>query len=259
MTDQVAQPTLHKMLFIEHTRLNSLRASCERNLISMHKLPLQEAADAAREAELRADYLQASIFWHMAADTYPESQQYYRKPLLIKALLAENLYRIFHELCKLIDGNLTFGKRMGDCVYIHSSYQRYLPTVDLQCALSRLDEATRGAYQGNVIKWDRRSGCFTFIWSPDFLTADEPVVQEWWSVPKNKAQAVRFGQSGANPLIYHHKFLFVRHDFELFDIAASIKRSLAWKQVPLERDAYRKIGRRDYWQSEVVPFIKPLL
>jgi hypothetical protein len=96
----------------------------------------------------------------------------------------------------------------------------------------------------NVLKYDKKSGAFSFMWSPDFATADEPCILESCMVVGSKVATRSFNYD--NPLIYHHKFLFVPEDTMLFDFKQSMLRSVEWSQkmVGVNRS---KIGYRKQW------------
>jgi hypothetical protein len=56
-----------------------------------------------------------------------------------------------------------------------------------------------------------------------------------------------------DPYIYHHKWLFVSDDYEEFDVEASKSRSERWMALTdVDRS---RIGRKSYWDEQVVPRI----
>jgi len=54
-----------------------------------------------------------------------------------------------------------------------------------------------------------------------------------------------------DPLIYHHRWLFVQTDYQGFSVASSMKRSLAWKTIVggANRDLSSRIGRKSFWDN----------
>ena len=57
--------------------------------------------------------------------------------------------------------------------------------------------------------------------------------------------------TSSDPPIHHHKWLCVGDDYTGFDVEESKRRSAAWLALP-DVDKSR-IGRRGYWQTQVVP------
>jgi len=57
------------------------------------------------------------------------------------------------------------------------------------------------------------------------------------------------------PQIYHHKWLFVKDDYQGFDVDKSKERSAEWLQVS-DRINMSKIGTLNYWEDEVLPLLK---
>jgi hypothetical protein len=53
-----------------------------------------------------------------------------------------------------------------------------------------------------------------------------------------------------DPFVYHHKWLFVTGDYRGFDVEESVRRSVEW--MSLEGIDCSRIGRRGYWEREVV-------
>ena len=69
------------------------------------------------------------------------------------------------------------GKEIGGAVYVHFQYQGLLgPAVE--AAAARLPPG----FDYTVVKVQRRTGVVSFIHSPDFDTAPEPVVGELWTI-----------------------------------------------------------------------------
>ncbi len=136
------------------------------------------------------------------------------------------------------------GKEIGGSVYVHRLYADRLGLVVTEAARHLPEE-----FECTVVKLNHRTGAVTFIRSPDWDTAPEPVVGDLWTVhPDGRAV---FRSQPADPWIYHHKWLFVADDYPGFDVAASRERSRAWTSLPdVDRS---RIGKRSYWEAEVVP------
>ena len=56
-----------------------------------------------------------------------------------------------------------------------------------------------------------------------------------------------------DPPIYHHKWLFVRDDYDGFDVAESRTRSE--RIMMLEGVDHSRIGKRQYWIDNVLPML----
>jgi hypothetical protein len=138
------------------------------------------------------------------------------------------------------------GKEIGGAVYVHRQYQHLLGTA-VEIAAARLPPG----FDYTIVKVHRRTGAVSFIHSPDFDTAPEPTVGEICIVrPEGKLQTRR---QLSDPYIYHHKWLFVADDYAGFDVEGSKRRSEQW--LSLQGVDRRRIGRRSYWISKVVPRI----
>ena len=136
------------------------------------------------------------------------------------------------------------GKEIGGAVYVHRTYEHLLgPEIDV--ARNRLP----ADFRYTVVKYALRRGSVTFIASPDFDTAHEPIVGDLWIV--HPEGTTSFRRQLPDPWIYHHKWLMVLDDYQGFDVEASKKRSA---QLDLLPDVDRKlIGRSSYWLREVAP------
>ncbi len=137
------------------------------------------------------------------------------------------------------------GKEVGGCIYVHRAYEHVLPESVLESAKAVLP--SEFSYQ--VVKYNVRRGSLSFVTSPDFDTAPEPTVGESILVRVDGSSSCR--APARDPEIYHHKWLMVADDYTGFDVEASKRRSGAWMQLPnVDR---RRIGRKRYWQAQVVP------
>jgi len=137
------------------------------------------------------------------------------------------------------------GKKIGGALYVHRNY------ADL--GGDQVDRA-RGAlpadFDYQVVKIDESNGNTTFIASPDFDTAAEPTVGNQILVKADGTTKPR--QAGADPEIYHHKWLFVADDYRGFDVEESKSRSQDWIDLDIDKS---RIGRKSYWEDNVIPKI----
>ena len=137
------------------------------------------------------------------------------------------------------------GKDIGGCTYVYRPYEDTIPGI------AEAKEAA-GVWAYNVVKHNRRTGSISLIQCPEFSAVEEPAVGDCLLVrPPGASPRLRMVRAPYDPFIYHHKFLFVRPDCGLFDVGASMKRSLAW--MALTGIDYHRIGRRSYWVDKVLP------
>jgi len=142
------------------------------------------------------------------------------------------------------------GKMIGGELYVHKSANDVLPQQALINAESKLPED----FEYEVIKYNAADGSFSFIASPDWDSASEPIVGDAYKVKKNGEVSVT--KQKADPQIYHHKWNFVRDNYNGFDIQQSIQRSIDWYRDAKEDINMYKIGTQSYWNENAVPLIK---
>jgi hypothetical protein len=63
--------------------------------------------------------------------------------------------------------------------------------------------------------------------------------------------SVAFRRATVDPWIYHHKWLFVADTYTGFDVETAKEHSRRW--LWLDGVDYRRIGKRSFWQTHVVP------
>ena len=103
-------------------------------------------------------------------------------------------------------------------------------------------------FKYNIIKWDIKKDLLTFVNSPDFDTADEPVAGDYVAI---KADGTV--RKGSTKSIWHHKWLWVKDDYKGFDVEESYRRSEAWLTIPMIE--FSKIGNKAFWEKNYVPEI----
>ena len=95
------------------------------------------------------------------------------------------------------------GKQMGNTIYLHKSVKHKLPAPILKIAESLLPPY----FFYDIIKYDSNTSNLTFISSPNWDTAEEPIVGDAILIRGDGSS--RFIKQKNNPQIYHHKRLFV--------------------------------------------------
>ena len=140
------------------------------------------------------------------------------------------------------------GKQMGNTIYLHKSVKHKLPAPLLEIAESLLPPN----FSYDNIKYDGNNSNLTFISSPNWDTAEEPIVGDAILIRGDGSS--RFMKQKSNPQIYHHKWLFVDDNYPGFNTEESKQRSEKW--VTLPDIEFNKIGYKDYWEKEVIPLIE---
>ena len=135
------------------------------------------------------------------------------------------------------------GKEIGGAIYVHRDYQDVLAH-----AVSRAKLQIPADFKYAIVKYMMATQTSSFIDSPDFDFADEPIVGDLFIV-KNDG-TIKKRKQLQDPYIYHHKWLFVADNYRGFDVEVSKLRSLAW--LALENVDKTRIGRKSYWERQVV-------
>lgn len=128
------------------------------------------------------------------------------------------------------------GKMMGGALYVHANYENVLPDIS---QFKEILEQQYPDFKYNIIKYSPNA--VSFLYSPDFDSANEPVISEYVTV-KSDGNTKR----GRTKTIYHHKWLFVGDDYTGFDVDAAFERSRAWLQIP-DIDFCRIGSSREFW------------
>lgn len=102
----------------------------------------------------------------------------------------------------------------------------------------------------NILKISLQEKNITFIKSPDFDTAHEPVVGDWITV--GERGVVKTGTT--YDLRYLHKWLMVRDDYENFDIQFAELRSA--DILKLEGLPNSNIVNADVWSKDFEPLLE---
>lgn len=146
-------------------------------------------------------------------------------------------------------------KTVGTAHYVHHSNvnelaSKYIPTITEHKNLYLLmfwmcDKH----YDFDVIKYDK--GNLTFISSPDWDTANEPIVgtcYRWkannWIV-NDEVIPPKITQNYKQ--IYHNKWQFVANDYKGFDIEQAKYRSKVWNSLADIKSVKNKIGYKSFW------------
>jgi hypothetical protein len=138
------------------------------------------------------------------------------------------------------------GKKVGNCTYVHKQYEdEVIPAKSLKKAKEYLKTIFEG-FTYDCVKYDRKNGNITFQWSPNFDTADEPVVGRCFLIKADGTSRILPDKS--DPQIWHHKWLWVNDDYQGFDVEESKARSKQW-EPHVSKEEKRKIGTLSYWNK----------
>lgn len=132
--------------------------------------------------------------------------------------------------------------------YVHKSNWKELLKVLVPSEIRTLVnvmENTEGDFNYEVIKFDRVNHKISFIDSPDWDTANEPIVGDSHVYDIDNDTIIYRKGREKNPQIYHNKWMFVSNDYKGFDIDKAKQRTELWNSIPnIDK---KRIGNRDYW------------
>ena len=136
------------------------------------------------------------------------------------------------------------GKHIGNAVYAHRTYEHVIvPASELKKAKEAAGTSICG-YE--CIRYNRRSRSVAFQFCDDFDVADEPTVGD--TILVNPDGNITVTPRGSDPMVWHHKWMWVSDAYAGFDVEASKKRSEKWKSYITKYDLSR-IGRKSYWDK----------
>lgn len=138
------------------------------------------------------------------------------------------------------------GKMIGGCLYLHKSYSNgVIPQDILENAENALKE-TYPSFEYQCLKYDTKKQSISFQEAPDFNSAREPIVGDYVTVTIDGK--VKTGHSN---YIWHHKWLWVKDDYQGFDIEESYRWSEKWLAV-LEEPADGNGAER--WKEQLARY-----
>jgi hypothetical protein len=159
------------------------------------------------------------------------------------------------------------GKTTQDSLYVHKNYADnvFSSDGDYKIALKILHKKHKD-FEYTIVKYNRINKSYSFIYSPDFDTADEPIVGNSINIKLdiNDIDNSKITQTKqmADPWIYHHKWQFVGNNYTGFDIEKSKERSDICKPIIDEieknedKNIRKKMGRKSYWENVVLNKLK---
>lgn len=154
-------------------------------------------------------------------------------------------------------------KIVGSCIYVHKSNFKEIAEIltkrekNLDLLQSKLDYIVRAKlivksyhkeFNYEIVKYDLKKNCISFIDSPDWLTANEPEVGDGWRCDLNSFQWKFIPARKNNKQIYHGKWRFVDQSFyKDFDVIESYNREKQWQAIPGIKEVKKYIGNKDFW------------
>ena len=141
----------------------------------------------------------------------------------------------------------TPGKKMPNGYYVHKKYIYVLENL-YDIDVSQYIKKIPAGFQYTIVKYNTKTRDITFTYSPDWDTADEPIVGD--AILVRKDGSTRFIKQHKDPWIYHHKWMFVADDYVGFDVEKSKQRSKEWVSIPGINKS--KIGKLSYWEGKIL-------
>jgi hypothetical protein len=149
------------------------------------------------------------------------------------------------------DSKYGVGKKMGYQLWVHKDYiTDIMPAEEYEKFKSYVSKE----FNFEVLRWDEKKGELAFIECNDFNTSHEPVLGKIQRILKYEGDEIldclTIQNPPKDPLIYHHKWVFVKDDYKGFDVEESKKRSIEWKEkLGVDRTTSSKIGRLSFWNN----------
>lgn len=143
------------------------------------------------------------------------------------------------------------GKYIGGNLYVHKDYTDVFDNSYGKALQALQNNAPH--FKFDIVKHNQEKDSYSFISSPDFDTKDEPTVGD--SILVDKDGNLKLTKQKKDPQIYHHKWNFVKNDYSGFNVAESVKRSIAWKSViGKNKQLSSKIGTSSFWEKTLHDF-----
>lgn len=138
-------------------------------------------------------------------------------------------------------------KKIGGAVYVHWTAYRELSKEQQSLVKKAAKICPIGFDKSEVYKVDLKNKKVSFIECKDFDTAREPEVGRSWCV---NIETKEIKEIKAKGQIYHHKWMFVKNDYDGFDIEESKTWSQLWENtLPKDRAVKSRIGYKKYWNE----------
>ena len=147
------------------------------------------------------------------------------------------------------DAKIGVGKKMGNHIWVHKDYVTDLMHKE---DYNLFHQALPEDFDFTIIRYDTKKNEIAFIECNDFDTANEPTVGAIYrvNIDNDTVNLSKILNPPKDPLIYHHKWCFVKDDYIGFDVHKSQERSFEWKSVlGVNKEISNKIGRLSFWDN----------
>lgn len=147
------------------------------------------------------------------------------------------------------DKKNNLGKKMGNQIWFHKQYLTEMITEEL--ALLFIPYIPND-FNYEIVRWDSKKEELALIECIDFNESKEPTVGRINRIIKteNGFENIKEQKQPKDPLIYHHKWMFVKENYKGFSVEDSKKRSISWKnKLGIDRSVSSKIGRLSFWNN----------
>jgi poly(A) polymerase len=115
------------------------------------------------------------------------------------------------------------GKRVGNQLYVHKKYANEVIPNDILKKAALILKQKNPTFRFNSIMWDMKTNAIRFDEAPDFDTAREPHVGQYIVVFVDGTT-----REGSSNSIWHHKWLWVKDDYDGFDVDKAANWSRMW-------------------------------
>jgi poly(A) polymerase len=115
------------------------------------------------------------------------------------------------------------GKQVGPQLYVHRKYAAEIVPNDLLKFAATVLKNNKPSFQFNSIMWNKENNVVRFDEAPDFDSAREPHVGRYIAVFPDGTT-----REGSSNNIWHHKWLWVKDDYNGFDVDKSKDWSNLW-------------------------------
>lgn len=150
-------------------------------------------------------------------------------------------------------------KKIGLTFYVHKSNVKELYSLldkDIVLAINSASDCLPNDFNYDILKFDKKNNKVSFIASPDWDTAREPLVGDSYVTDIFDVQFKTIKSKGQ---IYHHKWMFVSDDYNGFNIQESKAWSDIWtKSLPTTREIKSRIGYKKYWDDLLKQYDLPI-
>jgi hypothetical protein len=130
------------------------------------------------------------------------------------------------------------GRSFNENIWVHKDYAHLLDGryLDMNIVKQRALELPTD-FKYDIIRYQRGGSddwiSVSFIHSPNFDQAHDPIIGDSWCIkgPRRISQYGEkhtFRKQGKDPMLYHHKWMYVDVDYSKFDTRASLRWSEQW-------------------------------